>query len=263
MKRALWGLFIVVGLLRAARGEPASAADPPPAPKPNAARRHRRVPRLRRALGTALALAGILVLADVALTLAWQEPITALRERSAQHELARQLRGLEVEAPPAPAAPPRGRAHPEAHIAAAARAFARERHDGQALGELHIDRLGLKAIVVRGAAEGDLKRGPGLIDGTSLPGQPGTTAIAGHRTTYGAPFRHLDALRRGDAITLRMPYGTFRYAVEGHVIVAPTDLAVLRRVGHDRLVLSACHPLYSVAQRIVVTARLTRTSARP
>ena len=113
-------------------------------------------------------------------------------------------------------------------------------------------------MVVRGTAPDDLREGPGLLDGTPLPGQGGTTAVAGHRTTYGAPFRRLDALRRGDAMTMRLPYGTFHYAVEGRRIVAPSDLSVLRRVGHDRLVLSACHPLFSAARRIVVVARLVR-----
>jgi sortase A len=111
-------------------------------------------------------------------------------------------------------------------------------------------------VVVRGTAPDDLREGPGLLDGTPLPGQHGTTAIAGHRTTYGAPFRHLDALRPGDPIILRLPYATYRYAVEGRRIVAPTDLSVLRRTRHDRLVLSACHPLFSAARRIVVLARL-------
>jgi len=89
----------------------------------------------------------------------------------------------------------------------------------------------------------------------------GTTAIAGHRTTYLAPFRHIDALRRGDVIVLDMPYGRFTYTVEGHRIVGPTDLGVIDPVGYDRLVLSACTPLYSAAQRIVVFARLTSTQA--
>ena len=142
-------------------------------------------------------------------------------------------------------------------MAAAAKALARSRRDGQAVAELRIARIGLHAIVVRGTSPADLREGPGLIAGTPLPGERGTTAIAGHRTTYGAPFRHLDALRRGDAITLRLPYASFRYRVEGRRIVDPGDLSVLRRVGHDRLVLSACHPLFSAARRIVVLARLT------
>jgi sortase A len=203
---------------------------------------------MRRALGTALVALGLLVLADVALTLAWQEPLSAVRAHRAQHRLAAQLRRLELAAPrPATEAEP---------VSAAARALDRARGGGQAVAELRIPRIGLRAVVVRGTAPADLREGPGLLDGTPLPGERGTTAIAGHRTTYGAPFRHLDALRPGDAITVRLPYGTFRYSVEGSRIVAPTDLSVLRRIGHDRLVLSACHPLFSAARRIVVFARL-------
>jgi sortase A len=205
---------------------------------------------MRRALGTALVALGLLALADVAVTLVWQEPLSAVRAHRAQHRLAAQLRRLELAAPRPAAATVR--------LPAAARALARSRRDGQAVAELRIPRIGLRAVVVRGTTPADLRDGPGLLDGTPLPGEHGTTAIAGHRTTYGAPFRHLDALRRGDAITLRLPYGTFRYAVEGRRIVAPTDLSVLRRIGHDRLVLSACHPLFSAARRIVVFARLTR-----
>jgi sortase A len=201
---------------------------------------------MRRALGTALVIAGLLVLADVAVTLAWQEPVSAMAAARDQHRLAGDLRRLELTAPP----------RSSVRVALAARRFAGIRHDGQALAELRIPRLHLRTIVVRGADAADLREGPGLLDGTPLPGEHGTTAIAGHRTTHGAPFRHLDALRRGDAIVLRLPYGTFRYAVEGRRIVAPSELSVLRRVGHDRLVLSACHPLFSAARRIVVSARL-------
>jgi sortase A len=203
---------------------------------------------MKRALGTVLVALGLLALADVAVTLAWQEPVSALRADRAQRRLAGQLSVLEIATP--------ARLADGAHVAAGARAFARSRRDGQALAELRIPRIGLRTIVVRGTTPADLRAGPGLIDGTALPGQRGTTAIAGHRTTYGAPFRHIDALRRGDAVTLRLPYGTFRYAVEGRRIVYPKDVSVLRRVGHDRLVLSACHPLFSAARRIVVLARL-------
>ena len=78
--------------------------------------------------------------------------------------------------------------------------------------------------------------------------------VSGHRTTYGAPFRHLDGLRRGDRLRLVTPYGTFTYRVTGTRIVDPGDLSVTRDVGHERLVLTACHPVYSAAQRIVVFA---------
>jgi sortase A len=210
---------------------------------------------MRRALGTALLVAGLLVLADVAVTMAWQEPVSALRGARAQHRLAGELRRLELAAPVRGAASA-ARAAAPARLASAARGFARSRRDGDAVAELRIPRIGLGAVVVRGTAPEDLREGPGLLDGTPLPGEHGTTAIAGHRTTYGAPFRHLDALRRGDAIVLRLPYGSFRYAVEATRIVDPGHLSVLRRVHHDRLVLTACHPLFSAARRIVVLARL-------
>jgi sortase A len=207
---------------------------------------------MRRLLGTALVIAGALVLADVAVTMAWQEPVSALRAGRTQHRLAAELRRVHFAAPVGAAS----RAGAPARLAAAARRFARTRRDGDPVAELRIARIGLRAIVVRGTDQADLREGPGLLDATPLPGEHGTTAIAGHRTTYGAPFRHLDALRPGDTIALRLPYGSFRYAVEGTRVVDPGDLSVLRRVHHDRLVLSACHPLFSAARRIVVLARL-------
>ena len=88
-----------------------------------------------------------------------------------------------------------------------------------------------------------------------MPGARGTVAIAGHRTTYGAHFRRLGELRRGDRIELAMPYGRFVYRVERTRVVPPTATWVTRRVSYDRLVLTACHPLWSAAERIVVFAR--------
>jgi sortase A len=208
---------------------------------------------MRRVIGTALVVLGLLVLVDAAVTLAWQEPLSAVRAARAQERLAGELKRLELKEPRAAGVRSAGAA---GSLEAAAGALARSRHDGQPIAELRIPRLDLRTVVVRGTAPEDLREGPGLLDSAPLPGQGGTTAVAGHRTTYGAPFRHLDALRRGDAMTMRLPYGTFHYAVEGRRIVAPIDLSVLRRVGHDRLVLSACHPLFSAARRIVVVARL-------
>jgi sortase A len=103
-----------------------------------------------------------------------------------------------------------------------------------------------------------LRKGPGHYPSTPMPGQRGTAAIAGHRTTYGAPFRHLDRLHPGDRITLDMPYGRIVYHVERLKIVDDQDLSVLRRVRENRLILSACHPLYSAAQRIIAFARQVR-----
>jgi sortase A len=94
-----------------------------------------------------------------------------------------------------------------------------------------------------------------------LPGAPGTVGIAGHRTTYGAPFRHVDALRPGDRITVQMPYATITYRVQHLQVVLPTATWVVDRKPYSRLVLTACHPLYSAARRIVVFAR--QVSERP
>jgi sortase A len=206
---------------------------------------------MRRALAVALIIAGALALADAALTLAWQEPVSALRARGEQPRLRAELRALELRMPGPTSAQRR------AAVDASARALRARTREGAAVARLEIPRIGLDAVVVRGTRPDDLERAPGLLDTAALPGEPGTAAIAGHRTTYGAPFRHIDRLRPGDRFTVATPYGTFRYAVEGTRIVDPGDLSVLRTVGHRRLVLTACHPLFSAARRIVVYAAQT------
>jgi sortase A len=191
------------------------------------------------------------MLGDVAATLVWQEPVTALRAGSAQRSLGAELQRLERSEPA-----PRPRRPSRRALARAARRLEAGTADGHAAARLRIGRIGLNAVVVRGSNLEDLRDGPGFITGSPLPGRRGTAAIAGHRTTYGAPFRRLDALRPGDPVEVDLPYARFEYRVLGTRIVAPTDLAVLRRAHRDRLVLSACHPLFSAAKRIVVTARL-------
>ena len=141
-------------------------------------------------------------------------------------------------------------------LAYAARALNRRTDDGEPLGRIRIPSIDVSSVVVAGTDTSSLRLGPGHYPRTPLPGARGTVAIAGHRTTYGAPFRRLDRLGRGDRVELRMPYGTFVYRVEQRRIVAPTAVWVTRRASYDRLILSACHPLYSAAKRIVVFARL-------
>jgi sortase A len=102
--------------------------------------------------------------------------------------------------------------------------------------------------------------GPGILHRSRFPGLSGTTAIAGHRTTYLAPFRHIDSLSRGDQIMLLMPYAHLEYTVTGQRVVSPTDVsAAVGPVGYTRLVLSACTPLFTAEKRLLVYARLTRT----
>jgi sortase A len=226
------------------------------------ARRPRRGRAALRSLSTALIVIGALLLADAVVTLVWQEPLTALYAHQRQHALAKQLTRLEA----APPTPVERRAlaklpDPTRRIAFAARAFDRRTSEGDPLGRLRIPRIGVSAVFVEGTAGGDLRNGPGHYPDTPLPGEPGTVGIAGHRTTYGAWFRNINALRPGDAIQLTLPYGRFTYRVERTRIVAPTALWVTQKVSYDRLILSACHPLYSAAKRIVVFARLA--SAQP
>jgi sortase A len=137
-----------------------------------------------------------------------------------------------------------------------ARREARQVSTGDAVGRIVIPKIDASYDVVQGTDASSLEKGPGHYPSTSLPGLGETVAIAGHRTTYLAPFRHIDELKPGDRIVLTMPYGRFTYVVQYHRIVLPTALWVTNNVGYDRLVLSACNPLYSAAQRIIVFAKL-------
>jgi sortase A len=210
-----------------------------------------------RALSSVLIVSGVLLLADAGLTVFWQEPLSALYNRLEQGSLGGELAKLD-DIPPTPVERRALQALPDeaARLAFRARSLDRKVKAGQPIGRLRIPRIGLSSVIVEGTASGDLRRGPGHYPATPLPGAPGTVAIAGHRTTYGAPLRHVDRLRRGDRIEVQMPYGRFEYVIERTRIVPPSATWVTRRVGYDRLVLTACHPLYSAAQRIVVFARL-------
>lgn len=128
--------------------------------------------------------------------------------------------------------------------------------DGEAVAHIVIPRIGVDKIVVEGVSRDDLKKGPGHYPQTPLPGQPGNAAIAGHRTTYGAPFHRIDELEPGDEIQITTLQGSFTYEVSGQQIVSPSQVEVVNDQGDDRLTLTSCHPKYSAAQRIIVTAML-------
>jgi sortase A len=216
-----------------------------------------------RAFSTALIASGTLLLADAGATLLWQEPVSAVYSQLQQGDLQDKLTTLDRARP----TPVEERAlerlpDPSRRLAFSARSLDRRTNEGDPVGKLLIDRIGLSSVVVEGTDAGDLRKGPGHYPGTPLPGQRGTVGIAGHRTTYGAPFRKLDKVRPGDEIVIVMPYGRFTYKVERTRIVPPTAIWVTQRVSYDRLILSACHPLYSAAQRIVVFAKLVRSTPR-
>jgi sortase A len=213
--------------------------------------------RLIRDVSSVLIISGLLLVVDAAVTLVWQEPVTAVIGLIQRSNVNTRYVSFST-APLTPfqkhvlvAMPSRAQ-----RIAYLAR---REQHQvaaGDAIGRITIPRLGASDTVVQGTDTASLEKGPGHYPATAFPGLGQTVAIAGHRTTYLAPFRHIDALRRGDRITLLMPYALFTYAVQFDRIVPPTALWVTRNVGYERLVLSACNPLYSAAQRIIIFARL-------
>jgi len=223
--------------------------------------RRRRPSRAVRALAVLLILAGALALIDAGVTLVWQEPISALIATLRQDHLNGVLRRVEQAAPtPAEQQTLASLGDERRRIAFLADELQRRSGDGSAVGRILIPRIGADYVMVKGTDTEDLKSGPGIYSGTSLPGLSKTTAIAGHRTTYLAPFRHIDALVPGNHVVLYMPYAHFTYTVYEHRVVSPTDVrAVLNEVGYSRLVLSACTPLFSAAKRLLVYARLTRT----
>ena len=201
---------------------------------------------------------GVLLLLDAGLTLAWQEPVSAFMAGREQAALQDELDGLDkqVEADKRSLAPLDSLIDGKAQTKQLARLQRRRDRKGDPVGRLKMPAIDRSYVVVEGTDLGTLRKGPGHYPKTPLPGEGGTVGVAGHRTTYGAPFRRVDKLERGDRIELRMPYGRFTYVVERTTIVPPTEVSVTDRVAFDRLVLSACHPLYSAAQRIIVFARL-------
>jgi sortase A len=186
------------------------------------------------------------MLAWVLVTWRWQEPITAVEHWHDQGALAAQLRSRH-----APAGSPLLRLQ--------ARVFRLTSHEGEAMGRILIPRLGLDTLLVDGTSEADLAKGPGFYRGDFLPGEDRLVYVAGHRTTYSAPFAEINLLRRGDTITIKMPYGTFRYRVTRHRIVRATDVAVLRSGERGLLILQSCHPRFSATHRYLVYARPERT----
>jgi sortase A len=210
-----------------------------------------------RGLSTVLIVGGCLLMVDVGLTLAWQEPLSALYARITQNELAGDLRVLE-HAPPTELEKRALQRLPSQRrrIAFLARSLRRRAKPGSAVGRIRIPHIHANYVLVAGTDTASLRKGPGIYDQTPFPGAPGTTGIAGHRTTYLAPFRRINHLKRGNYIVIVMPYAQLSYRVEKRRIVKPDAFWVINRRSYDRLVLSACHPLFSAAKRIVVFARL-------
>ncbi|HEY7207914.1 MAG TPA: class E sortase [Gaiellaceae bacterium] len=218
-----------------------------------------------RALGTGLIAVGVLALVWTVLVWRWQDPFTALYTHWKQHQLAGQYRQLVNDyRPPATVdANPNAGLSAEKHaVAEEAAAFRRHTHTGEAIGRIVIGRIGLTMILVDGTDHESLKKGPGRDLRTYMPGQNRLVYIAGHRTTYLAPFSHIDDIKPGDYIRLEMPYATFVYRAFRHSIVPATDLAALHSPRHELLRLQACHPRFFATHRYLVDARLVSVQPR-
>jgi sortase A len=213
--------------------------------------------RLIRDISSVLIISGVLLVLDAGATLVWQEPVTAVVAMIKRSEINKRF--LSYTSAPltkTDRSALSGLQTMGQRIRYLARSDARRVTTGAAIGKIVISKIGASFDVVQGTDTASLEKGPGHYPGTAFPGLGQTVAIAGHRTTYLAPFRHIDSLSPGDRIVLKMPYAQFTYVVQYHKIVLPTALWVTDNVGYDRLVLSACNPLYSAAQRIIVFARL-------
>jgi sortase A len=220
-------------------------------------------------VGTILLVIGLGVLAWAATVLLWKDPFTtaytAYEQRRLESNLERQFENWHPAAEPVsrpgtqkPKHEPRRRDD----VSREARRFRLTSEDGDAIARLRVPRLDLNLVVVDGTSAGDLRRGPGRHRDTFMPGEGELVYVAGHRTTYGAPFSNIDDLKPGDAITVELPYGTVEYRVTKHRIVDDEDLSVLESHGREELVLQACHPRFFASERYLVYARPFSVEAR-
>jgi sortase A len=211
-------------------------------------------------LGTLLAVAGVLTLGWALLVWQWQDPVTALYTTWKQHQLASQY-DKRAKSFTTTISGPTVKAE-RMSIAREAKLYRLSSKRGQVIGRLRVPRMGINMLLVNGTDHDTLKKGPGRDGRTFMPGENRLVYIAGHRTTYLAPFSHIDRLRRGDRVTIEVPYGTFIYAVTRHRIVKSTDLSVLRSPRHELVELQACHPRFFASHRYIAYAKLLRVEPR-
>jgi sortase A len=218
------------------------------------------VRKASRIFGSLLIVAGVLTLAWVVLVWRWEDPFTALYTHFEQARLSHTYERR------ASAFRPRvthgDLVSVERQVASEARAYRRTLETGDPVGRLHIGRIGLNMVVVQGTDHETLKKGPGHYVGSGLPGEGHLIYVAGHRTTYLAPFAWINNIRAGDYITFEVPYGTFTYRVTRHYIVADNTVAVLKDTGSEILRLQACHPRFFATHRYIVDAKLVGVAPR-
>jgi len=224
---------------------------------------------MRHRLGTLLLVIGVGVLAWAATVWVWKDPFTAAYTAYEQRRLEASLdqqfvawksASRPVARPSKPAPTPAPRPHDD--LSRDARRFRLGISEGDAIARLRVPRLDLDLVVVDGTSTSDLRRGPGRHEETFMPGERELVYVAGHRTTYGAPFSNIDRLDPGDSISLELPYGTVEYRVTKQRIVDDNDLSVLESQGREELILQACHPRFFSSQRLLVYARPVAMEAR-
>jgi sortase A len=209
-----------------------------------------------RILGTFMVVAGTLMLAWALLVWRWQDPFTALYTIWEQRELAdeyeQQVDRFQV----------REQDTTPQRIAVLARRYRLTLREGDAIGRIKIPRLDVNMIVVNGTGTNTLKKGPARHRRTFLPGEGKLIYIAGHRTTYSAPFSDIDDLRKGDRVRLELPYGVFEYRIRGHRIVEAHEVSVLRSRRREEVALQACWPRFFASHRYIAYARPVRVIPR-
>lgn len=232
-------------------------------------RPRRRGLRLARILAWMAILLGVLALADAAVTLAWREPITALIASIRQGGVEHQLAIVERESPSQREREVLSTLRAERRrVRFLAQRLERRAADGSAVGRITIPHIHISYAMVKGSGESELELGPGVYSKaefptTTFPGVGSTTAIAGHRTTWLAPFRRINELHPGDRIFVTMPYARFTYIVTHQRIVPEADVAaVIAPTRSAHVVLSACYPLFSAEKRILIFARLAAVKPR-
>ena len=229
-------------------------AEPAVIPSPSA--RRRRLVRLSRWLGTILIVVGLGAFGWAFATWKWEDPFTSVYTAWEQRKLDSELSSLVRDRPSVPRPVPGEKpAVAVARVRRAAAGFREDAEVGSAIARLRVPRLGVDMVMVEGTDSATLKRGPGRDRRTFMPGEGKLVYVAGHRTTYSAPFARIDALRPGDRVTVEMPYGSFSYAVTRKRIVDDQDLSVLRSGRGEEIALQACHPRFFATQRYIVWGR--------
>jgi sortase A len=182
---------------------------------------------------------------------------TGAAAATAQSDLRQNLERQWASAPSAPVAASTAKPPPPQRAA-----------PGQAFAVIKIPKIGVERVLVEGVEREHLRKGPGHVPSTVMPGQPGTFGVSGHRTTYGAPFYRLDELDKGDRIQIVTQATVYTYTVSRTAIVLPTDVWVLDDVRgrggtlKTTITLTTCHPRYSAKQRLIVFGELASASRR-